>query len=259
VEIQEILPLFDREQRQEITYPDLRKESLPEVVRFMRPAPGMSFILYSRLNEGNADAVIEAQIAYFSAKRLSFEWKVYEHDRPADLRDRLVAHGFEVEDSDAVMVLDLADASPALVASPAADVRAITERTHLEDVRRVEQQVWGRSFEWLKQRLGAHLNIPGYLNVYVSYTEGQPACTGWIYFPENSQFASLWGGSTVPEYRGRGLYTAILAARVQEAIRRGRRFLVIDTSPMSQPIVARHGFRLLTVAHACEWHTGNRE
>jgi hypothetical protein len=29
--------------------------------------------------------------------------------------------------------------------------------------------------------------------------------------------------------------------------------LTIDASPMSRPIVAQHGFRLLTFAHACKW------
>ena len=132
-------------------------------------------------------------------------------------------------------------------------MRRITERDQLDDVIRVEEQVWGRNFDWIKTRLGNHLEIPGYLSVYVAYVEGQPACSGWVYYHLNSQFASLWGGSTVPAYRQRGLYTAVLAARVQEAIRRGYRFLAIDASPMSRPIVAKHCFQLLTYAHACEW------
>jgi hypothetical protein len=45
----------------------------------------------------------------------------------------------------------------------------------------------------------------------------------------------------------------VLAARVQEATARGYRFVTIDASPMSRPIVARHGFRLLTMAWACKW------
>jgi hypothetical protein len=86
---------------------------------------------------------------------------------------------------------------------------------------------------------------------------GRPACVGWTFFYPNSQFAGLWGGSTVAEYRGLGLYTAVLATRIQEAIQRGYRFVVIDASPMSRPIVAKHSFRLLTYAYACEW-TGNQ-
>jgi len=63
----------------------------------------------------------------------------------------------------------------------------------------------------------------------------------------------LFGGATLPTYRKRGLYTAVLAVRVQEAIRRGYRFLATGASPMSHPILAQNGFRLLTYAHAYEW------
>ena len=69
-----------------------------------------------------------------------------------------------------------------------------------------------------------------------------------MYYHLHSQFAGLWSGATLPAYRRRGLYTAVLAVRVQEAIRRGYHFLTIDASPMSRPIVARHGFQLLTYA-----------
>ncbi|EQD40871.1 GCN5-related N-acetyltransferase, partial [mine drainage metagenome] len=66
------------------------------------------------------------------------------------------------------------------------------------------------------------------------------------------------GGATVPDYRGRGLYTALLAVRLQEAKRRGARFLTIDAGPMSRPIVEKYGFRLLTFAQAHVRENGSR-
>ncbi len=59
--------------------------------------------------------------------------------------------------------------------------------------------------------------------------------------------------STLPAYRRRGLYTALLAARVREARARGVPYLTIDAGSMSRPIVTRHGFELLTTAVSCEW------
>lgn len=252
METQDLLALFDKEQRIEIEYPGMEKHVLPHVVRFVRPAPGMSFVLYSNVDEETVDAVVEEQIAYFSANKQPFEWKVYAHDRPPDLKERLVAYGFEAEEADAIMVLDVEEAPPSLLERVTADVRRI-ERDQLDDVIAVEEAVWSGSFEWIRQRMGGHLDVPGYLSIYVAYVEEKPACAGWICFHGNSQFASLWGGSTVPAYRKRGLYTAVLAARVQEAMARGYRFLTVDASAMSRPIVARHGFRQVTEAYACEW------
>ncbi len=258
MDVQKVLALYDQEQRREIEFPDMERQVLPSgdewprIVRYVRPQPAMSFVLYSDLDEATADATIDEQIAYFRANDLKFEWKVYSHDRPADLAQRLVARGFAAEPMDDIMVLDVANAPAALLAEPAADVRRLTAPARLADVQAVLEAVWGEDFSWVHDRLGQAMNIPGYLSVYVAYVGETPACAGWIYFNEG-QFASLWGGSTLAAYRGRGLYTALLAARVREARARGVPYLTIDAGEMSRPIVARHGFQTITTAIACEW------
>jgi GNAT superfamily N-acetyltransferase len=250
--VSEVLALYDREQRREIDFPDMERQVLPGVVRFVRPRPGMSFVLHSDLDETTADAAIDEQLAFFGDRDLSFEWKVYGHDRPADLVARLVARGFEAESPDDIMVLEVATAPAALLAGPAADVRRLTDPAQLGDVVAVMEAVWGREFNWIHERLGGHMRMPDYLSVYVAYVDGAPACAGWVYF-DKGHFAGLWGGSTVEKQRGRGLYTALLAARVQEARARGVPYLTIDAGEMSRPIVARHGFQTITTATACEW------
>jgi hypothetical protein len=256
MDIQDILALYDQQQRIDIEYPGMRKDVSPRLVRFVRPAPGMSTIQYSRLDESNADAAIQEQIEYFTQIKQPFSWKVYDHDRPPDLKTRLVAHGLQASELEGVMVLDLGEVSSSLLEPIRADVRPITRREQLVDVIRVEEQVWGSDFNWIVDRLGEHLAIPQFLSVYVAYVDDQPACAGWAYFSPRGQFADLWGGSTVPAHRRRGLYSAVLALRVQEAQRRGYHFLTVDTSSMSQPIVAQHGFRLMTHAQDFDWKPG---
>lgn len=248
--------LYDQQLRRDLELPGTRKEVTPSVTRFVRPAPGANTILYSDLDESNADAVIAEQIAYFVPMGQPFDWRVCGHDGPPDLRERLIAHGFEADEPDAVMVLDMEQAPAALLAPVAAEVRPITERAALADVVQVQEAVWGGNFQWIFQRLGDHLEIPGYLNVYVAYVDGQPASAAWIYFHPNSDFASLFAGSTLPEHRKRGLYTALLATRVQAARARGYRFLTVDAGTMSRPIVASHGFQLLTMRQDFGWPYG---
>ena len=175
----------------------------------------------------------------------------------ADLRDRLVAHGFEVDETEALMVLDLEDAPfPGPIALPAdVTVRRLESAAELVDVRRIEETVWGQEMPWVTESLAADLALPGYLSVYAADVDGQPACAAWMYFHANGQFADLWGGATLPEHRGKGLFTAILAARVQEAAERGYRFVTIDAGPMSRPIVERRSFRFLTMVWGCRWQS----
>jgi len=256
VNLQEILALYEEELRIELEDPDMQKESLPLVVRHVRADPGMGFITFSRLHETTADAEIQAQMAYFAQRKLPFEWEVFAYDKPSDLEERLVAYGFkpdlEPDDPGAVLVLDLHDAPPTLLSQVAADVRQVA-RHQLDDVVRVEERVWGGDFDWLKARLHRHMDIPGYLSVFVAWVDQDPACCGWVYYHPHSHFATLRGGSTIREHRQRGLYAAILSVRAQQAIDRGYRFLTVDAAPMSRPILEKLGFQLLTYARSYKW------
>lgn len=249
----EILALYDQDMRRNVEFADMRREETPFVVRYLRPAPGMSFILYSRLDADNADNVIESEKAYFMGRGQPLEWKVFSHDAPPDLGERLLAHGFSADEPGAIMVLDLENAPAGLLQPVEQDLRRLTHRGQLEDVIAVMQPVWGDNFDWMHQRLGSHMEIPGYLSVYVAYVDHLPVSAAWTYFYPNNRFASLWGGSTLPQYRRRGFYTALLAARTREALQRGYRFLTVECSPMSQPIVASHGFICLTHATSYNW------
>ena len=253
----ELLALYDKELRIDIEIPGVQKAAFADLVRFVRPAPGMNYVLYSRLDEAHMDAVIQEQIAFFLPMDQPFTWRVQDQDRPPTLKDHLVRHGFiadeEPDAPDAVMVLDVQEAASTLLEPVGDKVRRLTQREQLNDITRIQEQVYGGDFAWLKQRLGPHLEIPGYLSVYVADWKEQPACSGWTYFHPDSHFAGLFGGATVAEQRKRGLYTATLAIRVQEAIRRGYRFLTTEASAMSRPILEKHGFRRLTYTHDYVW------
>jgi GNAT superfamily N-acetyltransferase len=251
-----ILQLFDREQRQDVEFPNLRREAGPNLVRYVTEAGyESSFVLYAKLNEANVAEAIESQIAYFERLGQDFEWKVYDHDTPPDLLERLRARGFTVEETEAVVVLDMEAGSSLLRHAISPAVQRITEPARIADVMIVKDAVWGHSSATLGERLAHDLvERPDILSVFVAYVDGQPASAAWIYYHPGSQFASLWGGSTRPEYRGRGLYTALVAARAQEARPRGVRFLTVDASPMSRPILEKLGFQTISYTHPCRWY-----
>lgn len=255
MDVDAVLKLFDEEQRRNIAYVDMRREETPHVVRYLRAAPGMNTILFHHLDETNADSVIETETEYLRQFNQPFEWMVYSHDHPQDLGERLVQHGYIADEPGAVLVLDLTSAPSSLLQPVQAHVRNLQQPDELEDVIAVLRQVWGGDFSWIRERLGAHLQIPGYLSVYAAYEGQLPVSVGWTYFHPHSQFASIWGGSTLAEHRGKGFYQALLALRTQEALQRGYRFLVIDASPMSRPIVERHGFQLITMSRSYAWKT----
>ena len=56
----------------------------------------------------------------------------------------------------------------------------------------------------------------------------------------------MFGGITLPEFRGRGLYRATVAKRAELARERGYRWLYSDALPTSRPILERVGFVPIT-------------
>jgi GNAT superfamily N-acetyltransferase len=75
---------------------------------------------------------------------------------------------------------------------------------------------------------------------YVAYVDGTPVARASGSFSEHG--VTLFGGSTLPEARGRGAYRALVAARWDDAVARGTPALVTQASPMSRPILAQLGF-----------------
>ena len=251
----QIIALYTQDQRKDVEYPDARREVTPTVVRHIDTSgSGEGAVIYSQLSEANADDVIQEQVRFYESIGQDFEWKVYDYDQPPDLKGRLESHGFRVEEAEAIMVLDL-DNAPEVLWQPAQQpVRRITDPGKLSDVLTVQQQVWDEDFSWLSQYLGGALQkYPEQMSVYVAYVDGQPASAAWTYFPKHSQFASLWGGSTVSGFRRQGLYTALLAVRTQEARERRVRYLTVDASDMSRPILEKFGFERIAYSYPCKW------
>lgn len=253
----EILALYDEEMRRHpAPMADIRREEFPGIVRYRHkePATHQGWILYTRLDAATADAAIQAQIADLGRNIGKVEWKTYDHDTPPDLRDRLLAHGFQAEEREALVVLDL-EAAPAYLWEPVTvDVRRVDDAQGIDLAMQVGEEVYGESHAWIGDELkGELLSDPQRLSVYLAYVDGELASSAWIRFHPQRRFADLWGGSTRPAFRGRGVYTALVAVRAQEARARGARFLTVDASPMSQPILEKLGFRVLTYTQPFVW------
>lgn len=248
-----LLVQYDKDLRLRIMYPEARKEITNDVVRFIRQAPGMNFVGFTFANETKLHEVIHQELEYFVPLEQPFTWKVYEHDLLPNLKQELVGHGFVAnKDPAVVMVMDMKNAPGFLFGPGRVDIRRITDPDGLEDVIHVLDKVWGGHNNWVNDRLGSHLRIPGYLSVYAAYVDDRPASIAWTYFPRG-HFATLFAGSTIPEHRRQGLYTSLLAARLKEIRERGYRFAVVEAGAMSKPIIARHGFQQLTTVFDYEW------
>ena len=249
-----LLARYDKHLRVHMHYPEARKEVTKDVVRFIRRAPGMNFVSFTFANEPDLERVIDQQVDYFAPMEQPFTWKVYDHDLLPSLTDKLASRSFISDGGDSVMVFDVkhAPARAQIFQPVTADIRRVNDLEGLKDIIHVLDSVYGGHNTWVNDRLGGHLQIPGYLSVYAAYVDDQPAAIAWTYFPQG-HFATLYAGTTIAEYRKQGLYTSLLSTRLQGDPRTRLSIRHRRGGYMSKPILAKHGFQHLTNVYDYEW------
>lgn len=242
------------------THPDgsgARVEADQHVVRWTgEPGHGWSGITWSSLSEADADQVIAEQIAYFQDRGEAFEWKLYDYDQPPDLARRLTTAGLVADEPEAVMIADVAAVADDV--EPPAGVRLVhaTDEAGVAALIEVHELVFGTDHSRLRQSLLTQLrDAPELTALVVAMAGDQPVCSARVEFLPGTGFASLWGGGTLPAWRGRGIYRALVAWRAQQAAARGYRYLQVDATSNSQPILARLGFTTIARTTPYNWES----
>jgi hypothetical protein len=241
VDIELTLELFDRQMRRDV------EPAERDALTTLALGDGWSGVVWSRLDESNADAAVTKLVARLLEFDGHAEWKLYGYDRPDDLAQRLVAAGLEAQDQEAVVVAELCELELDASLPMGVEVRVAGDAEAVAVWVEVNELVFGESYGGVGRLLLRALGHerPHDLGV-VAYAGGEPVSAGRIEFNERSEFASLWGGGTLAEWRGRGIYRATVLERARLAHERGYRFLQVDALPTSQPILERLGFVQLT-------------
>jgi GNAT superfamily N-acetyltransferase len=202
------------------------------------------------------DELIARQRDFFAARGEAVEWKTRGHDVPADLTDRLRAAGFVPEDQETVVVGLAADMAADPVLPGGVSLGRVTDEAGFRAIGAMENEVWGQDWGFvaddLIQRSAA---APDEIAVFAAREDatGQVVSAAWIAFYPGTDFAGLWGGSTLAAWRKHGIYRALIAARAQLAAARGVRYLQVDASDDSAPILRRLGFRVITTTTPYVW------
>ncbi|MFD0277613.1 GNAT family N-acetyltransferase [Kitasatospora sp. NPDC127111] len=252
----ELLALLDTRMRRgaEPGTPAARIEHTPHVVRQSGPESVWNGILWSDLDAGTADAAIAEQVRHYTGLGQDFEWTLYGHDRPADLADRLVAAGFTADEPETLLVAEVADLvrrTEGTRAPAGVELREVTDEAGVAQVVAVHEAAFGTDGTRLGRRILAQLAAtPETFRVHlaIAHQDGReiPVCSARMELHPGTGFAGLWGGGTLEDWRGRGVYRALVAHRARIAADLGYEYLRVDASDQSRPILERLGFAALT-------------
>ena len=206
--------------------------------------PAFTVVQRLRLNSASLPAAVaEIRAILRSRGRPEATFEVGPSAEPADLRERLLALGMtrceEPIATGMILTRSLPRLDSRVVAARAETVEdyvagfqvlnaVFAERAEHADQRR----------ERAEQRLAA--DRAGRGAFFVGRLGGETiAAANALYTPE----AVVLGGSgTLPAFRGRGAYRALVAARFADAATLGTPTLVIQAGAMSRPILERLGF-----------------
>jgi len=239
------------DERQNLTQGGAIHERTDSLTRICSPYRA---VVFSSLTADTADPSIAAEIDHHQKLGMGFEWKLYEHDKPADMLARLARHGFQIGPREAVLVLDLSAPADWIDGTGPHSVVRVDGPEQVEIYRRVAEAVFSKDYEFTTRELMQAVQAGStYVRGYIAFAGEQAVSIGRLYTHPGSIFGGLYGGGTRAESRGRGFYRALVAARARDAIAAGARYLIVDALPTSQPILQRLGFEWLTHTWPCDW------
>jgi GNAT superfamily N-acetyltransferase len=215
------------------------------------------FVTYRSLEGHDVDTLISGAIVHFRDRTdvATFEWKTRGHDRPEDLGERLAEHGLLAEPVETVMIGEAA-ALAVPVDVPGVTVRRVGEtgdvRGDVEAMLAMQESVFGRGRGPSVESALATLES-GEAEMWLAEVDGTVVCAGRLQIVPGTEFAGIWGGATLPEHRGRGIYRALVSARARSAVDRGVRYLHSDSTDMSRPILQRSGLLPVTTTTPYVW------
>lgn len=189
------------------------------------------------------DALVDRTVRHYEDRGLAFEWKTFDHDNPRVVA-ALTRAGF-VPRAPEALVLGPVDVLAGDVPALEGVVLREAGPGDLPAVAALEAEIWGSEWGWFVPEMTARLRAPEPAHVVLAEAGHRVVSAAWLVPMPGTACAGLWGGSTLPAFRGLGIYRALVRMRANEARRRGYTLVQVDASDESRPILERLG---LTVA-----------
>ena len=204
---------------------------------------GRGFITYRDLGGADAAAIRElvprALDHYrddLTIKRV--EWKTRGHDHTPGLVQTLLDNGFVAEETESILIGEVAVLANDVPLPEGVTLRRITSPDDIHAMGAMQAEVFDDR-DWTPD--GPPTDTSGGAELWVAEADGQIISAGRLEPVPGTDFAGLWGGATRPQWRGRGVYRALTAARARSALAQGIRLVNVDCAEFSRPILERAG------------------
>ncbi|NVN00734.1 GNAT family N-acetyltransferase [Arthrobacter sp. SDTb3-6] len=251
------LQAYDDQLRTDAETPSALSVAVLGPLRLVTFAGGRGFITYRDLaGSGNIAALVADALAHFRADPAvtGVEWKTRGHDRAPGLHEALVANGFVPGEPESIMVGPLAGLCRNAPVPAGVVLRTVTADADVRAMSAMADEAFGESVNTrAADALLARLARRDGMELWVAETGGRMVGAGRLEPVPGTGFAGLWGGATLAEFRGRGIYRALTAARARSAMALGKTLAHSDSTEFSRPVLERSGLVKVSTTTPYEW------
>ena len=255
----QLLAAYDQQLRTDAETPGADSVTCLGPLRLATFGRGRGFITYRDLDGADEEAVrslVPQAVEHFRADPAvtRVEWKTRGHDHAPGLHEALLDNGFEPGEQESIM---LGEARALAVDVELPDGVALRQVTEEKDVRAMSAMadeafgdpVSGDMADALLRRLAKDDGM----ELWVAEADGKVVSCGRLDPVDGTDFAGIWGGATLVEWRGRGIYRALTAARARSALRMGKTLIHSDSTEFSRPILERSGLVKVSTTTPYDW------
>lgn len=255
----ELLAAYDQQLRTNAETPGASAVERLGPLRLVTFAGGRGFVTYQDLAGAGADTIagwVAEAVAFYRSdpEIVRVEWKTRGHDHAPGLHEALLENRFEAEEAESVMI-GAAGALAADVELPEGVVlRQVDDEQDIRAMSAMQDEVFGSpASDGNADAVLRRMVLDDGMQLWVAEHQGVIVSAGRMEPVPDTEFAGIWGGATRQEWRGRGIYRAVTAARARAALALGKRLIHSDSSEYSRPILERYGLVRVTTTTPYLW------
>jgi hypothetical protein len=222
-------------------------------------AGGRGLITYGDLGGADAQAIqnlVADAVAHYVRDPVTnrVEWKTRGHDAAPGLHDTLLDNGFVPDEPESIMVGEARALAVDVPVPAGVHLRRVTCEPDVRAMCAMTASVFDEpNSDETADALLRRLTVDDGMELWVAESQGQVISAGRLEPVRGSEFAGIWGGATRPEWRSRGIYRALTAARARSALRAGKTLIHSDSTEYSRPILERSGLHRVSTTTPYRW------
>jgi GNAT superfamily N-acetyltransferase len=254
-----LLAAYDDQLRTDAETPSAISVTRHGPLRLVAFPGGRGFVTYRDLGGADAEAIAQLvgdALAHYEADPdiSRVEWKTRGHDDAPGLHEALLANGFIQGEPESIMIGEAQALATDVALAEGVSLRCVVAAADVHAMCVMQAEVFGKDFaDEMAEALVRRLSFGDGMELWVAEADGQMVSAGRLEPVYGTDFAGIWGGATRKEWRGRGIYRALTAARARSALAHGKKLINSDSTEFSRPILERSGLVKVSTTTPYTW------